>query len=190
MKRYIGILFIVSGLICMVYGSFLLWRRSDPRYFAVVKSQKTLAQMAAYTNAMPTRISIPTIFVDLPIIPSKIVRGEWEESTIGVSYIAKSPVPGEIGNSILYGHNWPTLLGELPKIKPGDKITVTYQHEKPRTFTVQFINIVSPNTTSVLMPTTDRRITLYTCTGFLDSKRLVVTAILDSSSEEITLRTR
>lgn len=190
MKQHIGKLFIVSGLICMIYGSFLLWRRSDPRYFFVVKSQKTLAQIAAYTNAMPTRITIPSISVELPIVPSKIAKGVWEESTIGVSYIAKSPVPGEIGNSILYGHNWPTLLGDLPKVKPGDKITITYQHEKPRTFTVQFINVVSPSTTSVLLPTTDRRITLYTCTGFLDSKRLIVTAILDSPSDELTLRSR
>ena len=144
MKQYIGRLFIVSGLLCMLYGSYLVWRRSDARYFAVVKSKKTLAQMAGYTNAMPTRIKIPSISIDLPIVPSKIVKGVWEESTIGVSYIAKSPIPGEIGNSILYGHNWPTLLGNLPKIKPGDKITVTYQQEKPRTFTVQFINIVSP----------------------------------------------
>jgi LPXTG-site transpeptidase (sortase) family protein len=190
MKNLLGKLSIFAGIVCVIWGSFLLWRRADTRYFEVVKAKKTIATIAPYTNSMPTRISIPTIGVDLPVIPSKIVRGKWEETTIGVSYIAKSPIPGEIGNSILYGHNWPTLLGDLPLVKPGDKITIAYQNTKPRRFTVVFINIVSPDTTSVLLPTADRRITLYTCTGFLDSKRLVITAILDDEPALISQATR
>ena len=190
MKNFFGKLCIFAGIVCMIWGSFLLWRRADTRYFQVVQAKKTLATIAPYTNSMPTRIAIPSIGVALPVIPSKIVHGKWEETTIGVSYVAKSPIPGEIGNSIMYGHNWPTLLGDLPNVKPGDKITIDYQNTKPRTFTVVFINTVSPDTTSVLLPTTDRRITLYTCTGFLDSKRLVVTAILDYEPAVISQVTR
>lgn len=190
MKQVLGKLFIIVSVMCMFYGSFLLWRRSDSRYFKLVKAQNTLAQMHSYADAMPTKITIPSISVDLPIVPSKISKGVWEVSTIGVSYIAKSPIPGDIGNSILYAHNWPTLLGNLAKVRPGDKITISYQHGKPKIFTVQFINTVSPESSSVLFPTTDRRITLYTCTGFLDSKRLIVTAVLDSYSEELSLSAR
>lgn len=190
MKLLLGKFCIGVGILLMIWGSFLMWRRSDSRYFDLVESKKTLATIAPYTNAMPVRLSISSIDVSLPIIPSKISKGIWEESTIGISYIARSPVPGELGNSILYGHNWPTLLGSLPKVKPGDKISIDYQNAKPRTFTIVFINTVLPNTTSVLMPTTDRRITLYTCTGFLDSKRLIVTALLDTPPEKLTLRPR
>ncbi|OGM69990.1 hypothetical protein A2975_05285 [Candidatus Woesebacteria bacterium RIFCSPLOWO2_01_FULL_44_14] len=43
-------------------------------------------------------------------------------------------------------------------------------------YRVEEINEVYPNQTQVIAPTTDERLTLYTCSGFADTKRLIVVA--------------
>lgn len=184
MKQFLSRLCMVSGFVCIIWGSFLVVQRNDRRFTADDNS----IQLRSKFRIVPQQLLISSIGVNLPIIGAKISGGKWDETTAGVSYITKSPAPGEVGNSILYGHNWSTLLGDLPKIKTGDKITVRYQNIPDRIFTVQFINTVSPDETYVLMPSKDRRITLYTCTGPFDSKRLVVTAILDSGLLSSTLK--
>jgi sortase (surface protein transpeptidase) len=111
----------------------------------------------------PQYIEIPDLKIKLPIIPSKITGGKWETTSKGVSYLETSPIPGEKGNSILYGHNWEKLLGRLVKIKTGAKIVITYSDS------------------SILNQTEDERMTIYTCTGFLDSMRFIVVAFPEKS---------
>jgi sortase (surface protein transpeptidase) len=43
-------------------------------------------------------------------------------------------------------------------------------------FKVEYTATVDPSQTYIIDNTKDTRITLYTCTGFLDSKRFVVVA--------------
>lgn len=45
-----------------------------------------------------------------------------------------------------------------------------------RTFTIDQTAVISPTQASVVNPTLDTRLTIYTCTGFLDTKRFVVVA--------------
>ncbi len=119
--------------------------------------------------------------MDLEIIPSKITNNTWEATSQGVSHLSSSPIPGEKGNSILYGHNWTNLLGNLTKIKPGAEINIILKNREKKIFIVEYVSIVGPNDTQILADTDDTRITLYTCTGFLDAKRFVVTALLKSN---------
>ena len=63
--------------------------------------------------------------IDLPIYPASINGTSWETTTKGVSYLKNTPTPGEIGNSVMYGHNWTNLLGPLVRAKPGQKIEIT-----------------------------------------------------------------
>lgn len=182
MRTAIGRLFILLSISLFMLGGILVVRRYSP---ALAFKTDMTEGVQIQATVIPQQIVIPLLKLDLPIVGARISKGVWDTTTVGVSYLARSPVPGEYGNSILYGHNWPTLLGSLGKLKPGDKILVRYQNAPDRSFTVQFINTVNPDQTYILHPTKDRRITLYTCTGWLDSKRLVVTAILDP--EQITM---
>jgi len=43
-------------------------------------------------------------------------------------------------------------------------------------YEVSDVKEVLPNQTEVIKPTDDERLTLYTCSGFADTKRLIVTA--------------
>ena len=129
----------------------------------------------------PSGLIISSIHVWLPVYPSKINNGNWETSRKGISFLSSAVKPGETGNAIFYGHNWPNLLGNLGRVKPGDSIQIISVDGQTTTFIVSTIQEVSPNDVSVLSQTTDKRITLYTCTGFLDSKRLVVVALSSNS---------
>lgn len=176
MRYAFGKFFLLCGIVFFTFGSYLLWQRNNPNRIAFDTYSKEETSVVARAN--PTHIAIPDIDVLLPIEPAQIIDNVWEDTKKGVSYLSISPLPGEIGNSILYGHNWPTLLGRLPQIKPGDKILITYP-DQTLEFTVQYTMTVSPNDTHILNQTDDRRITIYTCVGFLDNKRFVVTAVLN-----------
>ena len=163
------------GFLLIIFGGYLVLERYSPKKleFKDLKVSRT-----ASSKITPVRIIIPTLKIDNGIYPAKIENGTWEATTKGISYLSTSAVPGDGGNSILYGHNWSNLLGNLTKIKPGDMIEIVMNTGEKKKFRVEFTSIVDPSQTHILSQTTDARITLYICTGFLDSKRFVATATL------------
>jgi LPXTG-site transpeptidase (sortase) family protein len=174
-----GKLLVIFGVIILLFSVFFFWERYTP--------QRLSFNISNYSNnnigdsgEKPIEIIIPAINLDLPVIPAKLVRGNWEATSRGVSYLSSSPIPGTEGNSILYGHDWPNLLGNILKLKPGQIVKIKYLDGKIKIFTINSTVFVSPNETSILAPSKDTRITLYTCAGLFDSKRFVVTAILKS----------
>lgn len=166
---------ILSGLLLLLFGAYLVFQRYSPKTleFSNLKSTQNVN-----LSVVPVRITIPMLNIDNTIYGAKITNGQWETTDKGISYLLSSPLPGAAGNSILYGHNWESLLGKLVGIKPGDKIEIKMSNGKTRTFVVAFTSVVDPNETHILSQTKDNRITIYTCTGFLDSKRFVATATL------------
>ncbi len=176
--KLISKILITIGVVSILIGSFLLWERNNPNRLAFADYTST-----NYKNSkvIPVRIRIQTIGVDLPIVQSTIENNEWSTSKNGISYLVSSPLPGKTGNSVLYGHNWNNLLGNLNKAKPGEIIEIEYNNGSISIFSINTMGVVTPDQTHVLLPSNDVRITLYTCTGFLDSKRLVVTALLENT---------
>ena len=172
MKR--NLCFII-GMLLLFFASFLWYERHTPRRLTFAYT----AQAKQTTHVEPPiGISIPSLGITLPIFPAIIAGKTWPTTDKGVSYLVSSPLPGGKGNSILYGHNWPNLLGKLHEIKIGDKIMVMGKNNTVKNFSVKYIAEVDPSNASILAPSQDNRITLYTCTGFLDSKRFVVVATL------------
>ncbi|HVF69626.1 MAG TPA: sortase [Xanthomonadales bacterium] len=170
-------LFIFIGVLCYALGIYNIWLINDPRRLSF--NSYTYARTSSFNESFtPTGITIKSLNINLPLIPSKISDGNWETTESGASYLASSPIPGDIGNSVIYGHNWTSLFGNLVSVLPGDEIEITYEDKSVKTFVVRYTSVVTPETSSILAPTTDRRITLYTCTGFLDSHRFVAVAIL------------
>lgn len=166
---------ILSGLILLLFGAYLVFQRYSPKTLEFSNLQTNQTVNLA---VIPVRITIPSVKIENNVYGAKITNGQWQTTDRGISYLLSSPVPGSKGNSILYGHNWESLLGKLVGIKPGDKIEILMSNGQKRTFVVAFTSIVDPNETHILSQTTDNRITIYTCTGFLDSKRFVATATL------------
>lgn len=170
--------FLTTGLLGILFSGYLIYQRQNPQRlkFENVKLQKPLNQNIS--DIMPVSIKIDSAKIALPIISSEIKNNKWEATTKGVSYLITSVRPGETGNSILYGHNWASLLGNLRKVKPGEKIAIIYSDGSVKEFLIEYSTEVKPDSEYILQNSSDSRITLYTCSGFLDSKRLVVVAKL------------
>jgi LPXTG-site transpeptidase (sortase) family protein len=180
MQKIRKFLLIIVGLGALLYGVHELVLRFVPRAVTLPPIVLPRAEVQVEETALPTRLVIPTLALDLPVIPAHAARGVWSTTTHGVSYLTTSPLPGESGNMVIYGHNYARLLGNLGKVKPGQAIQV-FRGDVAYTYIVHFVGVVDPTDTYIVENTSDARLTLYTCTGFLDTKRLVVTALLDRS---------
>lgn len=176
--KFLSYLLIIFGIFCCAIGGYGMWLHNDPNRLAF--NQYTPAKVAqAKQTSTPQRIVISDLDINLPVVPAKITQNNWETTNDGASYLSSSPMPGQKGNSVIYAHNWASLFGNLVNAKPGQKVDVVYADGSKKKFFIEYTSTVSPNEASILAPSTDKRITLYTCTGLFDSKRFVVVAILD-----------
>jgi LPXTG-site transpeptidase (sortase) family protein len=184
MKNFIrkfSIILIFFSIIFFLLGIHQIWLRNVPNRL----SFQNYAELTAhYANAkeLPKRIIIKSKHIDVPVLPARVTNNIWETTPNGASYLTSSPIPGASGNSIVYAHNWASLFGNLPSVKRGDIVEIEYMDGSRKTFTIAYTSIVSPNESKVLSQTNDKRVTLYTCTGFLDTKRFVAVAILQDNS--------
>lgn len=132
-----------------------------------------LVQAQLKTNESPTAISIPSLNLNLTVAPGIIVDNQWTLYDDKVSWLSTSKIPGK-GNVILYAHNRENLFALLKEVKNGDEITI--QHEgKLKVYKIAEKHKVSPDDVDKIISEKDQ-LTLYTCDGSFDQKRLVVIA--------------
>lgn len=146
----------------------------------VSSGSETLAQeVPQNTNSInfPTRLVISDLGIDLPIYTTELVNGDWEEIDNGILYLSNSAIPGESGNSIIYGHNTPKLLGNLKNAQKDALIKIKYANGESKSFNITNTFNVTPDQTHILKTSKKPKITIFTCNGFFDEKRFVVVAI-------------
>ena len=129
-------------------------------------------QIEPQQAAAPTRIVIPRINVDAPIVDDV----SWEALKKGVGHLPGSANPGERGNLYLAAHN--DIYGEifryLNELEPGDEYFI-YAGEQKFRYVVREKRIIEPTEVEVMLPTTEPVATLQTCYPYLvDTHRLVV----------------
>jgi LPXTG-site transpeptidase (sortase) family protein len=187
MRNTFSWLFISTGIICFVISGALFWQRNNPnRIRFETESFNVSAGRGEPAGERVVALEIKSSGIYAPVINANSVDKKWEVTDKGISLLTDSPIPGEKGNSILYGHNWKSILANLPKTNIGDTITIYFESGSEKHFVVNNIEVVEPADLRVLESSSDARITLYTCTGFLDSKRFVVTASLEDQVDELS----
>ena len=124
----------------------------------------------------PVRILIPGANIDIKVIDARIINGYWELSDTTASYGLGSGHPGEKNNTVIFAHAREGLFYNLKEVKMSDVIYVFTKNKWYR-YKVNKITAVYPNQTEVIKPTKNEVLTLYTCTGFYDEKRLIVSAV-------------
>ena len=122
----------------------------------------------------PAKIYIPKLQRTLEVSDGFIKDNRWTISKTGISYLTTSGKLGEQGNVILYGHNTQDVLGGLWKVQAGDIVEVTDSGGNTYKFEVFERKEVKPNAVEILESADDSRLTIYTCSGFLDTARFVV----------------
>lgn len=167
-------LLIVSLLISvLLMGSgFFLSYRDRILSFAVTPPAVTMIKR----QPPPVVIKIPSLNIDLSLTAGWINNGVWQLSRTTPLHLATSAHPGENGNIVIYGHNKKSLFGKLKQLKINDTVQLESADGSLHVYRIILIKTVKPNEIEAVLPTATQTLTLYTCAGFLDTKRLIVQA--------------
>lgn len=128
---------------------------------------------AQETLFTPEQILIPALYLNLQVAPGIIANNKWTLYDDKVSWLTTSETLGR-GNVIIYGHNRVNLFGQLTELKIGDEITVQSDF-KNFVFEVAEKRNVAPEEVEAII-SDKQQLTLYTCDGSFDQKRLIVIA--------------
>ena len=124
----------------------------------------------------PKRLEVASIRVNLSVEPGSITDGVWSVSEKGATYLLGSGYPGEKENIVIYGHNKNSILGPIRWLNKGDEIKIQNEEGKYYIYKVEETKEVEASDIKYVSPTGQEMLTIYTCTGFLDSKRFMVIA--------------
>jgi LPXTG-site transpeptidase (sortase) family protein len=175
-NKLLGLLFLGLALVILFLPQLMPKPAIDNKNPIKINSALYLSKD---TTNDPVRILIPNAGIDLKVVDAPIVNGYWELSDTTASYGLGSGHPGAKNNTIIFAHARVGLFYNLKSVKIGDIIYVFTKNNWYR-YKVNKIDAVYPNQTEVIKPTKNEVLTLYTCTGFYDEKRLIVTAIPQS----------
>lgn len=176
LPRKIGIVLCVAGILFISIPK-VLSLFSEPQIIGEeipIKPDSSF-EIVPSVQKTPTRIIVPTLKIDLPITRSRLINGYWEVSKNTASFGDGSAPPGTNGNTVIFAHAKEGMFLPLKNITYGKDVYIltsdTWFH-----YRVDEIREVNPTDVYVVKKTDDERLTLFTCDGFLDQKRLVVIA--------------
>jgi len=141
-----------------------------------IRPDASLISAPSSAAEVPIQIIIPSLGLNLAITPASVVNGTWEVSDTAASFGTGSAVPGETGNTVVFAHARPGLFQPLRQLKVADSIFLLTASHWYR-YSVAEIFEVTPDQTEVIYPSETPLLTLFTCSGFSDSRRLVVKAV-------------
>ncbi len=167
--------FVVFQLM-LINGWYLLYQRSYLSFAISAPPGMPAITSSIDTATQPRQVKIEAANIDVSVTPASITNGIWETSNEAASYLIYSAKPTQSSNIVIYAHNRPGLFSNLRQTKNGDEVTVTTEDGQAHRYLVTDKSIVKPNQVDVVMPTETEVLTLYTCTGWLDSQRLVIKA--------------
>ncbi len=172
---------LILGIICIVAGISLLAYLAVDQYFVqqtLTLSQAEVAQLSLNKLSiapLPSHVFIDK-YVNVDVEPLIIKNQKWAISKDKATYLYQSARPGEPGNIIIYGHNLRNIFGPMRYVHLGDVVIVTTADGREHQYKIVLLKEVSPRDTTFLLPTRTETLTMYTCSGFLDSRRFIVRA--------------
>ncbi len=126
-----------------------------------------------------TRMVIPKIEVDAPVVQTPPVGGVWQVADWSVGHLSTTPNPGATGNGAYAAHD--DIKGEIFKrineLVPGDRIMLYARHSVVTYVVIRQLT-VDPSNISPLDQTAQPTITLISCAPYwVDTQRLIVQAV-------------
>jgi LPXTG-site transpeptidase (sortase) family protein len=163
------------GLFCMLISAAWFGMRTVQWYSMTVTA--TSQKQAVYTKiSAPNPVFLTAKNTNVTIREGAVFNGQWILSTESAFHYDASSRPTEPGNIIIYGHNTKNIFKSLKTVQKDDVITLTTEDQQTHDYTIIDIQVVSPSETEYLQPTQEEILTVYTCTGLMDTKRLVIRA--------------
>lgn len=130
------------------------------------------------------RLIIPPMLLDQPVLEGPVSQ-TYAILNKGIWRWPASSTPDKGGNTVFIGHRFTYTQPKgvfyyLNKVKIGDEIGVQWGN-KTYAYKVSSVQEVPPTDTAIENPTSDARLTIFTCTPlWLPKDRLVVTAERES----------
>src|SRR3989344_2385728 len=171
-RSVLGILFVILGFI------FLYAIPTIPQNEVTSKEPITAGYEFAKNKkeSEVVRIIIPDRDIDLEVKHAKLNQGYWETSETSASNGEGTANPGEKGNVVVFAHAREGFFYNLKDAKKDDVVYV-FTKDQWYKYKVSEIKNVYPNNVEIVAPTDNDVLTLFTCSGFFDEKRLIVKAL-------------
>jgi len=166
-----GYFLLIFGILLIIFSFVYKTYR-----LRILSFNGTVTETVIKQYAKPVRIEIPDLKIDLPIEEGGIQDEVWSISEKGATHLNISENPGGKGNIVIYGHNKNKLFGPIRWIKNETIIKVFNADGVEYDYKVTERVEVKPTDLSYVLPKNEETLTLYTCSGFADSKRLIVVA--------------
>lgn len=190
--KIIGIVLILLGLILIIGAISMKVFVNHKQNIMIKNYEKKIAQRKANkkdSKTIESKDDSDMGVVGVLIIPKinlKVAIGEGadlETLKFAVGHFKGTAMPGKKGNFCIAGHRsyiYGEYFNRLNELKIGDEITVETVTGNFK-YKVYNIQVVLPNHTEVLNPTSDATMTMITCTPIrVATHRLIVKARLEN----------
>lgn len=136
---------------------------------SIVSEPAPRESLAPIKVSPSTRMLIPRLAVDSPIVSVALKNGEWPVPRFIVGHLAESVRPGEVGNAVFAGHLQSLTSGNvfarLKELEAGDEMAF-FADDSERVFRVIETKVVRNTDVSVLAERPGQTlVTLITCEG-------------------------
>lgn len=169
---------IISGAIAVGYyikAAYADFHPYVPSEIIQVSEEVKPNQITHNELYQPIKIKIGTL-IDLSIESQVYKDGTWTIPEKSAAHLVNSAYPFEPNNIIVYGHNTWHVFGKLKQVTKADIIALVLANGSTREYEITEIIEITPDKTEYLQPTSEETLTIYTCSGWMDSKRLIIRA--------------
>jgi len=147
------------------------WARDQMRKASLLVAEPS-ATRGSVTMSQPTALRLGrgmalVARIDIPRVHISDIVAEGTSPRVlrvAVGHIPGTALPGQAGNTALAAHR-DTFFRHLGELKSGDLIRITVPGRQ-YLYSVKFTDVVLPNETWVLQPSTGQLLTLVTCYPF------------------------
>lgn len=165
----------ILGLVFLFTGFWLYFTTSQTQNLPISVGQKIA--VTANTDTTPELLYFPKLNKSVAVTTGYISLGRWFVDQHQATYLDISAKPGQPDNIVIYGHNKPQIFGILSQLNQGDAVMLKTENQNIHRYVIISKMVVNPEDITIAYPTNSEMLTLYTCTGLFDSKRLVLKAI-------------
>ena len=181
-RKSFGSFLIVGGFLLIIFG-FSYRSVSKLIYYSLINKSGgngiVLGNFHRTENYeaedIPSRVVVERVKIDLEVKEAKVINGEWEVFANFAGWGVGSGIPGRAGNVVVFAHARIGLFYPLKDVRVGDEVSIFTKNNNYK-YKIFDIKSVTPQDLSVIDKSENEILTLYTCSGYADLKRLIVVA--------------
>lgn len=173
-ERYAPLLVLVLAVV--IVGSIVQVTASSraARYSRPPVSPLRAVPIQARFSGSPSRITIPDLNINLPIINGAYNTAEhsWSLDFKNAHFADISQLPNTSGGStFLYGHNTAAIFGRLNELRPSQTVTIETNNGIVFLYTLESVSETAPDDVSFVTYQGPPLLIMQTCSGNWNERR-------------------